>query len=304
MKTQSTAVSAIVAEIQELCNEAKVDENVHRGPVAVFTPSFIVTVLILKNLFGFSSERSFVRYLKNHHSHTFPSLPERSWFNRKARKCVGIEKEIHALLLQKLKAHRIEIRIVDTTPVPVVKLWRAGHCRSFERKTEVNYGYCASKKLYYYGQKLTLLTTPEGLPTEHILTPANVHDVRVLKENLASLTGIRRKKIIADKGYYDGELEVELEKKYCTRLIVPEKKRHQKKNTREEKRLLKTRSIIETANNQLQDQMNIDETRAKSVSGLTSRIQSAILSFAFSSENDDPSPQAPSIDISMNERLI
>jgi IS5 family transposase len=119
------------------------------------------------------------------------------------------------------------------------------------------------------------------LPTEHVLTPANHHDLKALKENLQEFHDLKKKKIIADRGYYDGELEVELKNKYQTRLIVPEKRRHQKKNTDEEKRLLKNRGIIETVNNQLQDQMNIDETRAKSISGLTSRIQSAILSFAF-----------------------
>ena len=281
MNTQSTAVSAMLAKIQDLCNEAKIDEKVQRGPKAVFKPSFIVTILILKNLFGFSSERSFLRYMKKHHGGMFSFLPERSWFNRKARKLVNAQKEIHTLLLKKLGADRIEIRIVDSTPIPVVKIWRAGKCRSFKRKIEVNYGYCSSKKMYYYGQKLTLFTTPEGLPTEHILTPANHHDLRVFKENLTELSSIKKKKIIADKGYYDGELEVELQNKYQTRLIVPDKRRHQKKNTDEDKKLLKNRSIIETVNNQLQDQMNIDETRAKSVSGLTSRIQSAILSFSF-----------------------
>ena len=281
MNTNSTAVSAIVAEIQNLCNEAKVDERVHRGPKAVFKPSFIVTILILKNLFGFSSERSFIRYMEKHHGGMFPFLPERSWFNRKAKKLTSVQKEIHLLLLKKLNVDKIEIRIIDSTPVPVVKIWRAGKCRSFNRKTEVNYGYCASKKMYYYGQKLTLFTTPSGLPTEYILTPANHHDLKAFKENIKELSDIKKKKIIADKGYYDGELEVELQKKYHTKLIVPEKKRHQKKNTDEEKKLLKKRGIIETINNQLQDQMNIDQTRAKSISGLTSRIQSAILAFSF-----------------------
>jgi hypothetical protein len=61
------------------------------------------------------------------------------------------QQKIHAILLIMLDADKIEIRIVDTTPIPVVKIWRAGKCRSFNRYIEVNYGYCASKKMYYYG---------------------------------------------------------------------------------------------------------------------------------------------------------
>lgn len=223
-----------------------------------------------------------MRYLGLHHSAVFPRLPERSWFNRKAKKLVYVQRNIHQLLLQKLRVDKIEIRIVDTTPVPVVKIYRAGRCTTFEKNTEVNFGYCASKDMYYYGQKLTLLVTPQGIPTAYILTPANFHDLKALKTNLSKVTpDLKKKKLIADKGYYDGELEVTLKKQHHTTLIVPEKRRHQKRNTLGEKKLLKKRNIVETVNQQLQDQMNIDETRAKSNLGLQSRIQSSILSFTF-----------------------
>lgn len=282
MDNQNTAVSSIVSMVQILCKEARVDKRIRPGPQAEYPESFIITLLILKNLFGFSSESSFLRYLENHHRNIFARLPERSWFNRKAKKLVSMQNEIHELLLQKLGTNRVKLRIVDTTPLPVVKLHRAGRCVSFERKTEVNYGYCASKKMYYYGKKLTLLVTPNGIPTSHLLTPANMHDLKALKNNLTKIVeDIEEKILIADKGYYDGDLETTLEREYHTHLVVPEKKRHQKKNTEEEKRLLKKRSIVETINNQLQDHMNIDETRAKSNEGLLSRIQASILSFTF-----------------------
>lgn len=282
MKTQSTAVSVIVAEIRDLCKEAHVDEQVRTGPQAIHPPSLIVTLLILKNLFGFNSERSFLRYLGKHHQKEFPSLPERSWFNRKAKSLVTTQQAVHELLLAKLGADQMTLRIVDTTPVPVVKLYRSKKCQSFVKKKEVAAGYCASKKMYYYGQKLTLLITAGGIPTGYALSPANHHDLRAFKEHFARLApGLESKTLIADKGYYDGELEVELEARWHTTLVVPEKKRHQKRNTKEEKTLLRKRGLIETVNHQLQDQMSIDETRARSQAGLVTRIQSAILSFAF-----------------------
>jgi hypothetical protein len=50
---------------------------------------------------------------------------------------------------------------------------------------------------------------------------------------------------------------------------------------RGEKELLQKRGIIETVNDQLQEQMNIDETLARSHTGLFSRIQAAMLAFTF-----------------------
>lgn len=282
MTTDSNAVSDIVSEILVLCNETKIDEKVHRGPEATHKPSLIVVILILKNLFGFNSERSFLRYLSKHHGNIFPNLPEQSWFNRKARKLCAEEKDVYFLLLKKLGVDSISIRIVDSTPVPVVRLWRAGNCTLFKRKKEVNFGFCASKDMYYYGEKLTLFTTPEGIPTGFLLTPANMHDVRALKENLKAVADdIKGKTLITDKGYYDGELETTLKVSYRATQVVPEKRRHRKKNTQDEKKFLKKRGIIETVNDQLQEQMDIDETLARSHEGLFSRIQAAILAFTF-----------------------
>lgn len=48
-----------------------------------------------------------------------------------------------------------------------------------------------------------------------------------------------------------------------------------------DKKLLRKRSIVETVNEQLQDHMRIDDTKAKSNLGLISRIQSILLSFTF-----------------------
>ena len=105
MSTQSNAVSAIVAEIRGLCNEVGVDDEVRTGPAATYPNSVIITILILKNLFGFDSENSFLRFLSNHYARLFPELPERSWFNRKAKKLNGVQDAMHRRLLEKLGRH-------------------------------------------------------------------------------------------------------------------------------------------------------------------------------------------------------
>lgn len=272
----------IVAIIGDLCNEAKTDDQVRTGPEGRYPNSLFITITILRNLFGSNSESGFLRYLGNHHSRMFSELPEQSWCRRKTKKLAQEIDTIHQVLLRKLGVHRISIRIVDATGVPVVKLHRSRHCRSFRKKSEVGYGYCASKKSYYYGEKLTLVITPEGIPTAYVLTPANVHDVKALKQNLATVGhALKNKTTIADLGYYDGELEMELREEYCGRLVTPEKRRHQKRNSPQEKKLLRLRGGIERINEQLQDHMRLQETRALSQTGLETRVQSIITSFTL-----------------------
>ena len=282
MNAQHNAVSVIVTEIRGLCKKVGVDNEIHPGPTATYPNSLIITILILKSLFGFDSESSFLRFLSNHHRRVFPHLPERSWFNRKAKNLESAQDRIFHLLRRRLEREGMGIEIVDTTPVPVVKLHRARNCKSFEKKTEVNYGYCASKKTYYYGKKLSLFVTENGTPTAYGLIPANRHDLIALKKLLPSRgDDLCGKKLVADKGYHDGDLRYTLEKRFEACLVVPDKKRQKKWNTREDKKLLKKRSIIETVNEQLQDHMKINHTRAKSDDGLLARVQSIMLAFLF-----------------------
>lgn len=288
MRTQPNAVSAIVAEIRGLCNEVGVDEIVRPGPEATYPNSLVITILIMKSLFGFDSESSFLRFLALHHARVFPQLPERSWFNRKAKRLASTQRDIHALLLEKLGIAALLLEIIDTTPVPVAKLHRAYRCKGFRRKTEVNFGYCASKKEYYYGKKLSLFVTEQGIPTGYGLSVANQHDLPALKALLPDYgERLRHKTLIADKGYYDGELRLELKERFGARLVVPDKRRHHQWNTEEDRRLLKKRSIIETVNEQLQDHMKINHTRAISHEGLLSRVQSIILAFVFGCYHND-----------------
>lgn len=282
MTTPSTTLAGIVGTLQALCNEANVDNCIRRGPRGAYPNSLYLQLLILKSLFGFNSESAFLRYLAKHHQQLFPQLPERSWFNRKARKLMPATRQVHQQLLEKLGVDQIRWRIIDATGVPVVKLHRARRCRLFKRKTEVGFGYCASKKSYYFGEKLTLAVTPQGIPTASVLTPANHHDVRALKEHLPEMAeDLQNKIVVGDAGYYDGALDCELKARYHARCVTPEKKRHRKRNNRWEKRQLRKRSVVETVFEQLQDQMRICDTKAQSHEGVVARIQAALTSFTF-----------------------
>lgn len=280
--SKTTTLASIVTLIHELCQAAGCDDEVRPGPASTYPNSLFLTILVLKGLFGSNSERSFLRYLANHHTALLPRLPEQSWFNRKAKQLEPQSERLHHLLLTKLQVHHIRIRIIDATGIPVVTLHRARRCRLFKQRTEVGFGYCASKKTYYYGEKLTLTVTPEGIPTRIVLTPANHHDVRALKEHLPELAeDLHHKVVVGDAGYYDGALDCELRERYQARCVTPEKKRHQKKNNQWEKQQLRKRSIVETVIEQLQDHMRLTDTKARSHVGVVCRVQSTVTAFTF-----------------------
>jgi Transposase DDE domain len=272
----TSAVFCILIEIQTVCKAFKVD-RVKCGPKPIYPDSFIISLIIIKNLLGMNSESSFLRHLRNNYQTTFTKLPEQSWFNRKTKR---LQSQCEALQQQLVLSHlQDRIRIVDSTPVPVVRLYRGCCTPCFKRSIETNYGYCASKKEYYYGVKLSLFITLEGVITDIGIHPANRHDLVAAKDVLKDMD-ITNLCLVGDKGYYDGELRATLAT-HGGHLSVPDKKRHTKFATNEDKRLLAKRSLIETVNEQLKSHMKIHETLAQSYAGLVSRLWSAILAFTF-----------------------
>ena len=259
-----------------MCKSLDVDQ-VKRGPRPQYPDSYIITLLIIKNLLGINSESALLRHLGNNHGHVFERLPERSWFNRKARKLFPLCEKIIEQLLEQLDLGNI--RVVDSTPVPVCKVYRGAWSKCFPRGEHYQFGYCASKKEYYYGVKMTLITNELGIPTNWDITRANKHDLPAFKDMLNHISREHRT-LVADKGYYDGELRAQLHKEDCI-LVVPDKKRHHQFNGAKEKKLLKNRGIIETAIEQLKSHMKIHEHLAQSYQGIKIRIQSAILSTLF-----------------------
>lgn len=272
----TSAVFCILMEIQTVCKAYNID-RVKCGPKPEYPDSFIISLIIIKNLLGMNSESSFLRHLRNNYQTTFTKLPEQSWFNRKCKRlqavCISMQQQPTLTHLQDT------IRIVDSTPVPVVKLYRGGYTPCFKRGPETNFGYCASKKEYYYGVKLSLFITPEGIITNIGIHPANRHDLVAAKEVLQTMD-ITNLWLVGDKGYYDGELRATLVA-HGGHLSVPDKKRHTQFVTIKDRQLLAKRSLIETVNEQLKAHMKIHETLAQSYAGLVSRLWSAILAFTF-----------------------
>lgn len=82
-------------------------------------------------------------------------------------------------------------------PVPVCKRVRASRCRKVRGK--VYCGYCAAKREQYFGWKLHLICTSDGLPVSFELLPAALHDLPPLHE-LAFLLPSGAF-LLGDKGY-------------------------------------------------------------------------------------------------------
>ena len=101
--------------------------------------------------------------------------------------------------------------VVDSLPIPVCDNIRIRRCRLYpsEEHGEAFRGYIPSKRRYFYGLRVHLVTTGAGEPVEFSLVAGSEADVSVFKElNLDLPEGST---IFADKAYTDYDYEDLLE---------------------------------------------------------------------------------------------
>jgi hypothetical protein len=68
--------------------------------------------------------------------------------------------------------------LLESFPVPICDNIRIFNVKLIESKEYR--GYIASKKRYFYGVRVQLLTTKSGIPVEFVFMPGSASDVRTL----------------------------------------------------------------------------------------------------------------------------
>jgi hypothetical protein len=85
---------------------------------------------------------------------------------------------------------------LDTRPILVV-----GYRRNKQRSDflgSATYGYCASKKMHYFGYKLVTISTLSGIPLIYDLVPAHTDERQAAETLLTQLAGFQ---LFADKDF-------------------------------------------------------------------------------------------------------
>lgn len=116
-----------------------------------------------------------------------PRMLSKSQFNRRLHRVAGLFMRLFQGLARYFKAkekNQENSFLIDSFPVAVCDNIRIDRCRIYPKEaTEDAFrGYIASKKRYFYGVKLFLMTTQEGHPVEVFFTPGSYSDTAQLKQ--------------------------------------------------------------------------------------------------------------------------
>ena len=207
----------------------------------------------------------------------FPNLKNYEAFNHQLHQISDAFSVLVSKLIedfQYLDFNQEKVRILlDSFPISLAKNTRSAHAKVARELADK--GYCASKKMFYYGIKLHIagFSQEKALPRPSVVgvTSASCHDLKAFSSVADKLKFCE---VFADKAYANKSLQSELKQKQQTDLMTPIKKQKNQTFIDSADRLYsravsRIRQPIESLFNWLQEKKKIQiASKVRSTKGL------------------------------------
>lgn len=238
----------------------------------------VVSLACCMEALSIDSENLLWSKLKKDYAPFFPNLIDRSRFNRRRKRLIPFILQVQDHISSRLE-NQSQTMIVDSIPVPVVKMAREKSFKAFRKSFETApaKGWSAVNKSWFIGYKLHVVIFDNGVVQQSGITKGNVHDINFLKQ-VKDLPA--KKNILGDRAYISKTLQMDLFEQYKVTLKVPfrinqhDYKKHPKKDKSK-------RQMVETFFAQMCDQLNLKRNYAKSYEGLATRLASKLSSMSI-----------------------
>lgn len=246
------------------------------------TDSEIITLMVLKVMWTMRSDKHFHRLIKERFSDFFPKMIEYSRYMKR----VKILSYIAFKLIEEFSFEdRDDLYIIDTKPIPLLEKERANRSilvKMFKQwRIKPGYGYCAARKIRYYGFKLVALWN-KGNIVSYTLVNANASEQECLME-LIKRNNLKDIKIFGDKGFI---MKIEDKNELLKSNIIVEAipRKNMKLIVKDLSFKKYKRKGIETCFSTLKDSFSIEHIVLRSVWGFTCSINTMILAYNLRSK--------------------
>jgi DDE family transposase len=243
-----------------------------RGPRPALSDSEVIAIELVGEFWKLGTDQDLFRHFRRYHTAEFPALARvsRTTFTRQAANLWRVKQLLHERLARHL-AGGDPLWLVDSLPIDACQFARATSCRRFGGQAD--YGYCHLRKRTFYGFRLHLRTSRDGVILAYQLAPARAGERAVLPELglPAGSTGI------GDRNYWAPELRDRLAAGGVA-LLAPYYHRSQDPDPGRSARLSAVRYRVEKSNGQLAERYGVKRTWAKDLWHLCHRIVRKILS--------------------------
>jgi hypothetical protein len=275
-----TFLTTLYVMVDDLCQSHP--PNGKPGPEASLSASEVITLAIFARWSRFSSERDFYRYARRRLRDAFPTLPDRSQFNRLVRSCAGLIEEVAVHLALMLDAKgATPYEALDTSAMPVRDAkrrgagWLAGYA---------DIGWSNSLG-WYEGFCLLVAVNPAGAITGFGFASASTKDQPLAESffalrarpdpRLQSIGSAALGPYVVDKGFEGEDNHRRWLDRYGAQLVCPPKRSERKRRSwpkRLRRWVASIRQIIETVYDKLHNTFGLRRERPHDMSGLRARL--------------------------------
>src|SRR6516165_3196502 len=243
-----------------------------RGPAPRLADSEVIAIELVGEFWKLGTDQDLFRHFRRYHAAEFPALARlhRTTFARQAANLWRVKQLIQQRLAGRL-AGGDPLWLVDSLPIDACQFARATFCRRFAG--EAAYGYCHLRKRTFFGFRLHLRVSRDGVILAYQLAAARASEKAVLPE-LGLLSGTTG---IGDRNYWSPDLHERLAQGGVT-LLAPYYRKSKDPDRRRSARLSAVRYRIETSTGQLAERYGIKRTWAKDLWHLCHRVIRKVLS--------------------------
>jgi transposase len=272
-----TLLTALYVDLEDRLLPAVGWSRDHRpGRKPRLSDAELICLAVAQHLLGIASERRWIRWAGTHLRTTFPAIPGQSGYGKRLRAQAGLLAAVITELARDVPSWHDLLRLVDSTPLPcaasrptVMRSDLAGHA---------GYGYCASHSRFFWGFRLYLITTAEGMPIVWGLANPKIGEREVVQALLERDGHLIRagQVILADKGFAGRDFEAFIRDQMQAHLVRPDRKDEPARFGP----LARYRQWIEAIIDTLKGQLALEDHAGRTLAGVYARVTARLLALA------------------------
>jgi hypothetical protein len=274
-----TALYVIVDDLRQ----SHAREQRRPGPRASLAESEVITLAVFGRWRRFASERDFHRYAEAHLIEAFPTLPDRSQFNRLVRLYAEDIERVAVKLGQMMEDEGHPYQALDASAMPVRDVKRRGHGWL---GADADIGWSNSIG-WYEGFSLLSAVGPTGVITGFCFAPASTADQPLADTFFAVRANPDRRLIsvgeafsgtyVADKGFEGAENHRRWLDHYGADVIHAPKRNSKKPWSKHLRQWIAgIRQIVETVYDKLFNAFGLWNERPHELQGLRARLAARV----------------------------
>ena len=265
-----TLCTVVYCTADDLLPEAK--DNARR----CVSDAEVVTLCVAQAIMGICSDRRFLAVAAKRLRHLFPLLPSQpAYFKRRRRLADAIEWLMAHFAAQSPGAQD-DLLLIDSTPVECAR------SRETVRRSALadvaGYGWCAAHSRWFWGLRLYLITTAEGMPVIWGLAHPGIGEREVTRALLERDHHLIRggQVILGDKGFAGRDFEDFITGGLGSHLIRPDRKDEPARFGK----LARQRQWIEAIIDTLKGQLTLEAHGGRTLAGVYARVAARLLALA------------------------